>query len=241
MPFGRTDWVDRVARRAVRGRPWRAPEHTRDREIATSVEDQFSRKSALKLAAVGAGSVLLGLWRVPSARALNRGQCVELCLDAYEALLKQRLQACNDVLLPSELENTNTGFWETVMPFPALTGFKVGVLVSLTGLCYAKAKRDVLNTRNECIETCQHTCPPAVPGLAEGRRALTATIMCKYRPPKKPKPPSVPPLPSPQDAGPCWGCAQVSPPAYCSECPSVAGGYMCCALPPKNGKSPCCP
>jgi hypothetical protein len=49
-------------------------------------------------------------------------------------------------------------------------------------------------------------------------------------------PPSPPAPPPPAPGGPCNGCSY-----YCSPCPSVAGGYICCIYPPKDGKSPCCP
>lgn len=69
------------------------------------------------------------------------------------------------------------------------------------------------------------------------------TELCEANECADPPPPAPAPTPAPAPPGqepeypdPCGTCS-----AFCSSCPTVVYGKVCCALPPVGGRSPCCP
>jgi hypothetical protein len=60
------------------------------------------------------------------------------------------------------------------------------------------------------------------------------------KPPRTPPGKSNPKPPPPAPKPPSYTCADCPKNSYCSPCKSNSSGIICCALPPRGGKSPCC-
>lgn len=220
----RVDLLNRLARRAA-GAEQRPDQATTARGVAKALDGagpveprRVSRSAALKLGGLGLLSIPLGLWRAPEAKGQGRGECIELCLDASDDLLREGLQSCRVVFGPDGLDKPPG--WERIR-FSLERGGVFAVVWDATAFnlmmaCMLKARRDVRALRTQCYDQCHKNTPT---------------------PPRKPPPPQIPPPPPAASAdGPCTYCSY-----FCSPCKAVDAGFICCVLPPEGGKSPCCP
>lgn len=200
------DWLDALALHSSGGRIDRA--RTLERGSAPG-DERFSRATALHLALVGAASLSLGLWKAPPVLAQTREGCFTQCFTDHEKELQRRLQSCDDVF--KGFKRTPPKTWARIKYLFPLG--RVVVHHTLAALCYRDATDEVRGAKNDCYDRCETTCRRRSVQSSSRRSGAT----CEVKPPSKAPPPTIPPLPSPDD-----GVA-----AECANCASVGG--VCCA------------
>jgi hypothetical protein len=233
----RGDLLDSLARRSVGARSFPRARRRRAMDARGGADPQpserVSRASALKLGAVGGASLLLGLGKGPEARAqtMGLGDCLALCVDGANLLLKRKADACEDVFLSDTWNETSAWrkFKRSLRYGPYTIAWDFWSM-SPFGLCILKALADVRSIKQECLERCEDTCPPRRSLQSASSRSAPA---CEPKPPPKPTPPQIPPPPA-QDQLPCPYCT-----ARCDPCKTADRGAVCCLE--SNPKGACCP
>jgi hypothetical protein len=209
----RADWLDRLALRSVERPVQDADAH----EMTLGSEEQFSRKTAIKLAVAGAAALSLGLGTAPAARAQDRGKCFTDCLKTHDEELARRIRSCGDVFQPRHLERAATArekdrqYLSRIFSFGGERDLEIAA-AWLLGLCDQKAEYEVRRAKEDCYGGCETTCRQRSVQSASGRSAAT----CEVTPPPHAPPPSIPPIPNPDS-----GIA-----AECANC-AIKGGECC--------------
>lgn len=223
------DPLDRLARRSAGGYgPVRHVQSIDETETskasAGAAEQGLSRTSALKLGALGGASLVVGLWRAPEAgaQAITRGECLDVCLDGVDLLLRRNLDACENLYLgDSWLENSPWKATKKAFRYgPGSFAWDFWSSVPFT-VCMVKALADARGLRNDCIEECEK-CPRRSSQAASS----PTTPTCELKPPSKPSPPQLPPpphIPPPptRPPGTC-GAGDLPPGATCCHTRSSA-------------------
>lgn len=219
MRGGHREWLDALARHIARDVGPTPP--TSESDAVASDEERLSRATALKLALAGAAALSLGLWNPAPARAQDRGECFTRCLDNHERELKRRLQSCNDVFRPRQYRDSDWRLYAKALFPPTLQLTYAGV--SLTGLCYAKARLEVGGDKSDCYDRCEDTCRTrSLQSDSSSARPLAPT--CEVAPPRKAPAPEVPTPPNP-DNDLCLTCMGQG--GEC--CPGGTSGLCACA------------
>jgi hypothetical protein len=207
------DWIDRLARASVRGetRPVDAPD-------AVDGDSRVSRATALRAAAAFGLAALLPSLQPSAAGAADA--CAGACETNARDDARLDLKGCL---------GSQATFVPNWMPSLAIAQY-IGCLAGAGSARLVRSHdcRDGAWTRNA-----SGTCVP------DTSRPPRKPRQYDHYPPKPPaqrkkKPPKAPPGARPP------GCNDCPPNSFCDACSSNALGFVCCYLPKKNGKSPCC-
>jgi hypothetical protein len=211
------DRLERLARASVLG-------EARPKRVATAPDEgpPVSRGLALKAAAAFGLGLLL-----PAARPAL-GVAADSCTSACEAAARDDARFELDRCLA--IEATYVPNW---MPSLAVAHY-VG--------CLAGAGSARLVRSRDCRDGAWTGDGSGTCGPDTSRPPRTPRTYDHY-PPKPPaqrkkKPPKKPPKAPPGAKPP--SCDDCPPSSFCDPCSSNALGFVCCYLPKKNGKSPCC-
>lgn len=197
-----------------------------DRFARAAADESISRRQLLKMA--GAGALAVGplgalVRAAPASAEADADPCAPYCLNALLGSARNSSAHCVKV-----------GLGGFALANPLGIAYGAGCTMALMYQIYAEQEKCYsLN----CGDPDRY--PPG--------RSPNPPPPPPANPPPPPPPPKEPPpkkkpkkptkkKPKPKPNDPCKDCAY-----YCSPCSKVAGGYICCIYPPKNGTSPCCP
>lgn len=224
----RTDWLDRLALRSCEAALGGAEAAAPPAESALEETEGFSRATALKLGAVGAASLSLGLWKAPLSSAYSAEECLQDCNEGYDLLLRKGVDACESVILG--LDGSESAWTRALTHLLAARSWRAAEFQ----YCKTKARLNAELKRQQCISFCAD-CERKKRSLPSAKQARQG----QCRPPKADKPQA--PIPPPPPAGSfdaCLNCKQAG--GECCGVGTEPGSICACASPDITVPDKCC-